>query len=242
MRRRETGISALGCLVALAACFLLVFLPAVFMGAMADAARSRARALLGVGPSASGEAPVEGLPEGPTRANARVQGLPEWAPLPPRTVNNAGDRKGLIYYPKARAPFPYIDRAIEWNLDQVLAEYPMKINYVFRPTWQQRILYAGRASNPNGVAPPGTSIHESGCAVDTDFRHIGLNAQLAKIRVFTKYGFDWKGRFDPRGRDGLGGDPVHFEIRPERVGWRSHIEAIAYNQRVYCQLSGDCRR
>jgi hypothetical protein len=91
------------------------------------------------------------------------------------------------------------------------------------------------------TAPPGTSIHESGCAGDTNFRRIGYDAQRQKIAVFAKYGFQWKGHFDATRPDGLGGDPVHFEIRPERIGWRSAIEAIAYNQAVYGQLSGDRR-
>lgn len=52
---------------------------------------------------------------------------------------------------------------------QKLAGYehaPVQINSGFRSTAKQAQLYANRASNPNPVAPPGSSLHEKGLAAD----------------------------------------------------------------------------
>lgn len=231
-----------GCIATLAIALVAGFVLAVaVLGFAVGQARARTGMALGLGSSADADAGVGGLPTDVPVPDGRVDDLPAYTPQPDRTLDNKGTRKGLIYYPRVGGRFPYLDRAIKWNLDQVLDEYPMGINYAFRPTWKQSELYAAhlRHPNPNGVAKPGTSIHESGCAVDTDFRNIGFDAQRRKVAVFSKYGFQWKGRF--KGGGALGGDPVHFEIRPERVGWRSAAEAIRYNQAVYGQLSGGGR-
>lgn len=223
--------------------FLAVtFAGAAIMGQELERAKSRVLATLGYGASSSGTGTVAGLPDDVGAPRGSVAGLPGYTPPSVHPVNGRGKRIGLIYYPRiaGETPFPYIDRGIEWNLDQVLAEYPMKINYAFRPTWQQARIYAAhlRSPNPNGVAPPGSSIHEAGSAIDTNFRRIGLQAQLRKIAVFHRYGFEWRGRFTLRG---LGGDPVHFQIEPERIGWPSRFDAIRHNQRQYRALSGDTR-
>ncbi len=228
------GCIATGAVVAL----VLLLFAVVLLGAFFDQARARTRAGLGLGSSAGGDgSDVSGLPDDVPLPAGSVDDIEPWTMQPARTVDNRGTRKGLIYYPRIGGSFPYLDRAIKWNLDEVLTEYPMRINYAFRPTWKQRQLWLSHLvrRNPNGVAPPGTSIHESGCAVDTDFRSISFDAQRRKVAVFAKYGFTWKGRFTA---SGLKGDPVHFEIRPEKVGWRSAVEAIRYNQAVYTVLAG----
>lgn len=244
MTEPRTKGCGVGCLAGLLVAGITGVIVAVaLLGIVAGQARARLRAGVGLGSSSADEARVGGLPDDVPVPEGDVVNLPAWTPQGARPVDNRGTRKGLVQYPRAGAPYPYIDLAIKWNLDQVLDEYPMRINYTFRPTWRQRELWFAhlRHPNPNGVALPGTSIHESGCAVDTDFRSIGYDAQRRKVAVFARYGFQWKGRFDPGGRGGLAGDPVHFEIRPERVGWRSAIEAIRYNQGVYRLLSGDTR-
>ena len=222
---------------------IFLVLAIAFLGIVGVQARGRMRAGLGLASSSRAGTRVGGLPDDVPTVEGTVEDLPTWSGQPARTVDNRGTRRGLIFYPRIGGRFPYLDLAIRWNLDQVLDEYPMPINYAFRPTWRQRELWLAHLShpNPNGVASPGTSIHESGCAVDTDFRRIGYDAQRRKVAVFAKYGFEWKGRFDRSAPDGLAGDPVHFEIRPERVGWRSGGEAIRYNQAVYRRLSGDTR-
>jgi D-alanyl-D-alanine dipeptidase len=74
----------------------------------------------------------------------------------------------------------------------------MDVTSAGRTYQDQARLYAERGSNPNPVAPPGTSNHEGGNAVDL------ANASDPRVeRVMNKDGFY---------RD-VSGDPVHYDYR-----------------------------
>ena len=80
----------------------------------------------------------------------------------------------------------------------VLLARPVPVVSGFRSTARQAELYAGRASNPYPVAPPGSSKHEQGLAVDVP---LALAPALAGISAST-------GLCQPYPRT----DPVHFEL------------------------------
>jgi hypothetical protein len=76
--------------------------------------------------------------------------------------------------------------------------------------------------------PPGQSLHEAGLAVDIagiagksrGRRYVTTRGRRI-VRIMEKNGFDW--------RYGLS-DPAHFEIAPQRVGYRSVKHAIKRSQ------------
>ena len=80
----------------------------------------------------------------------------------------------------------------------VLLGRPVPVVSGLRSTARQAELYAQRASNPYPVAPPGSSKHEQGLAVDVP---LGLAPALAGIASST-------GLCQPYPRT----DPVHFEL------------------------------
>jgi hypothetical protein len=76
------------------------------------------------------------------------------------------------------------------------------LNSAGRTFAQQQALYKNRANNPNPVAPPGFSNHESGAAYD-------FSGDLdAFAPIAAKYGFARP----------LANDPVHFAYQPEVTG------------------------
>lgn len=80
---------------------------------------------------------------------------------------------------------------------QVLGE-PVPVTSGFRTRADQRRLWTARATNPYPVAPPGTSMHERGLAVDVPARLAErLAAAAPSIGLCRPY---------PRR------DPVHFEV------------------------------
>jgi hypothetical protein len=81
--------------------------------------------------------------------------------------------------------------------------------------------------------PPGQSLHEAGLAVDiagiagkSGRRRYVTTRGRRIVRIMEKNGFDW--------RYGLA-DPAHFEIAPQRVGYRSVKHAIKRSQST-CQV------
>jgi hypothetical protein len=103
----------------------------------------------------------------------------------------------------------------------------------YRTYAEQNDLYIHRASNPNPVAKPGTSRHESGFAFDMNGIAVkGSNGRYLKdsngnyiptakgqilIDIFARHGFDWGASFD---------DPPHFEADPTKFGYKDTKEAI----------------
>lgn len=87
--------------------------------------------------------------------------------------------------------------------------YKMRITSGHRSFQQQQALYAGRQSNPNPVAIPGTSRHESGRAWDMTLQNPAgktpSTQEFKKIEKVAKQNdIIWGGRFN---------DPVHWEYR-----------------------------
>jgi LAS superfamily LD-carboxypeptidase LdcB len=110
-----------------------------------------------------------------------------------------------------------------------------RVNSTFRSQAEQRALY--RCSRKRrcrarrgiyGAKPPGTSMHEAGLAVDiggvaTGRRRRRLTPKGRKtVQIMRKHGFKW--------RYGLK-DPAHFELSPQRAGYRAEKAAIKAGQR-----------
>jgi RHS repeat-associated protein len=100
-----------------------------------------------------------------------------------------------------------------------------RVNNTLRTTAEQQQLWERRAANPNPVAQPGTSRHESGLAFDFDIRRvIQQGMTLADFRRFaSQFGF---------GPIPGGGDPVHLEYA---LGLKrnEYLDLISLNQANY---------
>lgn len=81
----------------------------------------------------------------------------------------------------------------------------IRVSSGLRSTAQQAALYAARASNPNPVAPPGTSKHERGLAVDVVPVSGGASAVNAIGVAGESVGLIWGGRWKRK-------DNPHFEL------------------------------
>ena len=77
------------------------------------------------------------------------------------------------------------------------------INSARRTREEQQVLWNNRHTNPNPVAPPGTSNHESGWSVD-----IGQRGDPTAKSILEKYGMIWFGA----------GDPVHYTLKGHGEG------------------------
>ncbi|MGE0128307.1 MAG: D-alanyl-D-alanine carboxypeptidase family protein [Blastocatellales bacterium] len=110
-----------------------------------------------------------------------------------------------------------------------------RVNSTFRSHAEQRALYRCSRSRRcrarrgiYGAKPPGTSMHEAGLAVDiggvaTGRRRRRLTPKGRQtVRIMRKHGFKW--------RYGLK-DPAHFELSPQRAGYRTQKAAIKAGQR-----------
>lgn len=84
------------------------------------------------------------------------------------------------------------------NRAAALLGRPVPVTSGFRSPAQQRALWARRAANPYPVAPPGSSMHERGLAIDVPR---GFVAEL--LRVARQSGL-----CQPYPRN----DPIHFEL------------------------------
>jgi hypothetical protein len=88
-------------------------------------------------------------------------------------------------------------RAALGRAEQLLGR-PVPITSGYRSPQQQAALYDDRASNPYPVAPPGTSMHERGLAIDVAADFVPtLLAVAAKAGLCQPY---------------PGDDPIHFEV------------------------------
>lgn len=122
-----------------------------------------------------------------------------------------------------------------------------RVNSAFRSHAEQRALY--RCSRNRrcrarrgiyGAKPPGTSMHEAGLAVDiggvaTGRRHRRRLTPKGRqtVRIMRKHGFKW--------RYGLK-DPAHFELSPQRAGYRTEKAAIKAGQRRWLASNRARRR
>ena len=88
-------------------------------------------------------------------------------------------------------------RAALARAEQLLGQ-PVPITSGFRSTEQQAALYANRAANPYPVAPPGSSMHERGLAIDVPVDFVPRLLTVASR----------SGLCHPYPDD----DPVHFEV------------------------------
>lgn len=88
-------------------------------------------------------------------------------------------------------------RAALARAEQLLGR-PVPITSGFRSTAAQAALYANRAANPYPVAPPGSSMHEKGLAIDVPADFVpSLLAVAPKAGLCQPY---------------PGDDPIHFEV------------------------------
>ena len=67
-------------------------------------------------------------------------------------------------------PFPTCKPQAKQALQQAINDrgIPMKVNSAYRTIAQQLLLYNDRSNNSNPVAPPGTSNHQTGLAIDIE--------------------------------------------------------------------------
>jgi D-alanyl-D-alanine carboxypeptidase len=133
---------------------------------------------------------------------------------------------------------PYIQisvaQAFQNALDVINVAVPGGIGFteVFRTRAIQQGLWDNRHTNPNPVAPPGTSRHEGGFAFDVpgvayrDNRGRIHQTALGRtiIPIFARHGFAWGGSFN---------DPPHFEADFRLGGYSTSAEAAAAANTYY---------
>jgi N-acetylmuramoyl-L-alanine amidase len=68
------------------------------------------------------------------------------------------------------AAYAYVQTPSKQGLQQAIADRGVKmlVNSAYRTIAQQMLLYNDRFNNPNPVAPPGTSNHQTGLAIDIE--------------------------------------------------------------------------
>ena len=88
-------------------------------------------------------------------------------------------------------------RAALARAEQLLGQ-PVPITSGWRSTEAQAVLYENRATNPYPVAPPGSSMHERGLAIDVPADFVPRLAPIAPRA----------GLCQPYPAD----DPIHFEV------------------------------
>jgi N-acetylmuramoyl-L-alanine amidase len=95
------------------------------------------------------------------------------------------------------ASFSYVQAPGKQALQRAINErgIPMQINSAYRTLAQQMLLYNGRFDNPNPVAKPGRSNHQTGLAIDIDDPR------------------GWEPFLTNHGWEPLGGDPPHFDYQ-----------------------------
>jgi LAS superfamily LD-carboxypeptidase LdcB len=119
-----------------------------------------------------------------------------------------------------------------------------RVNSTFRSHGEQRAIYRcarnRRCRTRRGVYganPPGASMHEAGLAVDlggvaTRRRRLTPKGRQM-VRIMRRHGFSW--------RYGMK-DPAHFEISPQRAGYRTRQAAIKAGQKRWRKTLGTKRR
>ncbi|MBD2080624.1 peptidoglycan-binding protein [Leptolyngbya sp. FACHB-17] len=148
-----------------------------------------------------------------TGVRASFQGLIQDAPSATSTSIVNGLSQQLIYQLQLNLPnafssfddlnvdlldaaFPYVQSAAKQGLARAIQDRGIKmlVNSCYRTIAQQMLLYNDRFNNSNPVAPPGTSNHQTGLAIDIEDA-IGWEPYLMR------YGWN-----------PLPGDPPHFDF------------------------------
>jgi N-acetylmuramoyl-L-alanine amidase len=95
------------------------------------------------------------------------------------------------------AAFPYVQTPAKQALQKAIQDrgQTMQVNSAYRTIAQQMLLYNDRFNNPNPVAPPGASNHQTGLAIDIEDPR-GWEVYLMR------YGWN-----------PLPGDPPHFDYQ-----------------------------
>ena len=95
------------------------------------------------------------------------------------------------------AAFPYVQTSAKQALQKAIQDrgQTMQVNSAYRTIAQQMLLYNDRFNNPNPVAPPGASNHQTGLAIDIEDA-TGWEVYLMR------YGWN-----------PLPGDPPHFDYQ-----------------------------
>ncbi|PSB39630.1 peptidoglycan-binding protein [filamentous cyanobacterium Phorm 46] len=93
------------------------------------------------------------------------------------------------------AAFPYVQTSAKEGLHRAIQDrgQTIQVNSAYRTIAQQMLLYNDRFNNSNPVAPPGTSNHQTGLAIDIEDA-IGWESYLMQ--------YGWQP---------LAGDPPHFD-------------------------------
>ncbi len=122
-----------------------------------------------------------------TEVRASFQGIIQDAPSGTSTSIVNGLSQQLIYQLQLNLPnvflsfddlnvdldvaaFPYVQAPAKQGLQQAIRDRGMKmlVNSCYRTIAQQMLLYNDRFNNSNPVAPPGTSNHQTGLAIDIE--------------------------------------------------------------------------
>lgn len=95
------------------------------------------------------------------------------------------------------AAFPYVQSAAKQDLQRAIQDRGTKllVNSCYRTIAQQMLLYNDRFANPNPVAPPGASNHQTGLAIDIEDPR------------------GWEPFLMRYGWNPLPGDPPHFDYQ-----------------------------
>ena len=170
--------------------------------------------LIGIIPNAMPELVVEACEhinqQDATELRGSFDGLLQDAPMTSTAVVNALSQQ-LIYQLQlilpsalvscddlnvdlADAAFPYVQPPAKQALKKAIDDrgMPMQINSAYRTIAQQMLLYNDSANNPNPVAPPGASNHQTGLAIDIEDPR------------------GWEPYLMRYGWNPLAGDPPHF--------------------------------
>ncbi len=120
-----------------------------------------------------------------------------------------------------------------YNLLKTLSEhgFPHVINYSFRNSKHQAYLWQLKQEGkmPYLVARPRRSPHEAGLALDAEWKNLTEEEQEVLIEIMAEYGFNWYGEKDP----------VHYQVNPTDIGYKSFRSAIDLNQNYLEKIKGN---
>lgn len=112
------------------------------------------------------------------------------------------------------AAYPFVPPAAKLALQKAIERRGIKliVNSAYRTLAQQMLLYNGRFNNPNPVAAPGTSNHQSGLALDIEDRQ------------------GWLPFLQGSGWHPLAGDPPHLDYRGQGAKDLRRETILAFQQ------------
>ncbi|MFB2836614.1 peptidoglycan-binding protein [Floridanema evergladense] len=112
------------------------------------------------------------------------------------------------------AAYPFVPPAAKQALQEAIERRGKRlvVNSAYRTLAQQMLLYNGRFNNPNPVAAPGTSNHQSGLALDIEDRQ------------------GWLPFLEGSGWHPLAGDPPHLDYRGQGAKDLRRETILAFQQ------------